>query len=112
MTTNISPSTIENTSQKVTTSTSTTEIPSRITTSESLSSTLENLYPQDLSYTCPPPVNGCRGPKDCLYKNPDCTKYYQCNDGSQAFVRDCPLGTEWNDSQKICDFPQKANCTQ
>ncbi|XP_054167164.1 uncharacterized protein LOC128964559 [Oppia nitens] len=84
-----------------------------VTTTTLPTTTLPNMYPQDVGHRCPPtPVNGCNGPKDCLYVFPgDCTKYYQCNDGGQAFIMNCPIGTEWSDRSKICDFPYYANCS-
>ncbi|CAG2177682.1 unnamed protein product, partial [Oppiella nova] len=61
-----------------------------------------NLYPQDVGFSCPSPVNGCRGPTDCLYKFPgDCTKFFHCSAGGQAFIMDCPIGTQWNDIKRI-----------
>ena len=75
-------------------------------------STLANMYPQAVRYSCPQAVNGCSGPKSCLYKNPDCSKFFHCNDGGQAFIMDCPIGLQWNDEQKICDNPENANCSE
>lgn len=80
-------------------------------TSNIIVTTARNLYPQDVGYSCPSPVNGCRGPTDCLYKFPgDCTKFFHCSAGGQAFIMDCPIGTQWNDIKRICDWPINAHC--
>jgi hypothetical protein len=58
---------------------------------------------------------GCMGPKDCLYPNPgDCVSYIQCvpqPDGSgEPQVMPCPGELEWNDTEKICDWPENSTC--
>lgn len=58
----------------------------------------------------------CLGPKDCLYPNPNrCDQFIHCevNAGSvsgRPTVKDCPAGLEWNDSEKICDWPVNSTC--
>ncbi|MEH1835806.1 MAG: carbohydrate-binding module family 14 protein [Nostoc sp.] len=58
----------------------------------------------------------CQGPKDCLYPNPkNCNTYIQCtvnNDGMTGtpVVMPCPGGLQWNDNQKICDWPNSSTC--
>lgn len=63
-------------------------------------------------YKCPrPPKGGCVGPKDCLHPNPDdCTTFIQCNDAKIAYLMPCPAGLEWNNREKICDWPRNAKC--
>lgn len=39
----------------------------------------------------------------------DCTKYYIC-DHNRKVERPCGPGTNWNDRQKVCDWPQNAGC--
>lgn len=54
---------------------------------------------------------GCKGPKDCLYPNPDnCNSFIQCtvnSDGETGtpVVMPCPDDLEWNDIDKLCDWP-------
>lgn len=38
-----------------------------------------------------------------------CDKYLTCLWGSFA-IFNCPPGLHWNDAEKICDWPHKANC--
>ncbi|KAJ6585823.1 hypothetical protein B0H19DRAFT_849130, partial [Mycena capillaripes] len=57
----------------------------------------------------------CMGPKDCLYANPEsCTNFIQCTvnpDGTGTpIVMPCPSGLEWNDNEKICDWPSSKTC--
>ncbi|KAF9917571.1 Cytidine deaminase 5 [Lobosporangium transversale] len=55
-----------------------------------------------LGFQCPEP-NG-------MYKNPkDCHSFYICRDGV-ARLGKCSGGFEWNDEDKICDFPEDARC--
>jgi len=50
----------------------------------------------------------CRGPRDCLYANPDnCDSFIQCtvNGDRQTgtpVVAKCPSGLQWSDRTKIC----------
>jgi hypothetical protein len=58
---------------------------------------------------------GCKGPKDCLYPNPEnCVTFIQCvpqPDGSgKPQVMPCPAGLEWNDIKKECDWPKDSTC--
>jgi hypothetical protein len=58
---------------------------------------------------------GCKGPKDCLYPNPaNCNSFIQCvpqPDGSgKPQVMPCPVGLEWNDNKKECDWSQDSTC--
>jgi hypothetical protein len=52
-------------------------------------------------------ITGCRGPKDCLYTNPEnCNAFIQCNDAGLAYDMPCaPENLEWNDNKKECDWP-------
>lgn len=58
----------------------------------------------------------CLGPKDCLYTNPNsCSTFIQCtvNPGGLTgtpVVMPCPVGLEWNDNKKECDWPQNSTC--
>ena len=53
----------------------------------------------------------CKGPKDCLYPNPDNNStFIQCTvnaDGvtGTPVVIPCPSGLEWNNNKKQCDYP-------
>lgn len=69
--------------------------------------------------TCPEEdivATQCAGPKDCLYQNPnDCSSFIACEvnpDGKtgQPSVLPCPSGLEWNDNEKICDWPANSTC--
>lgn len=49
----------------------------------------------------------CDGP---LFANPtDCHSYYVCLHG-RPFEMPCPFSLHWNDQNKVCDWPQNANC--
>lgn len=49
----------------------------------------------------------CDGP---LFANPnDCNSYYVCLHG-RPFKMPCPFSLHWNDQNKVCDWPQYANC--
>ncbi|KAJ6541168.1 hypothetical protein DFH09DRAFT_1174668 [Mycena vulgaris] len=68
-------------------------------------------------YVCPQAdidATGCRGPKDCLYPNPDdCHSYIQCNDGGLAYVMPCLsdiLPVAYNDATKECDLLGLIHC--
>ena len=66
-------------------------------------------------YRCPSEdiAFGCRGPKECLYPNPDnCSSFIQCTDGGLAYVMPCAHGTQWNDHKKWCDWPKHSTCTR
>ncbi len=58
----------------------------------------------------------CLGPKDCLYPNPDrCDGFIRCEVNADLKTgrpvhKVCPEGLQWNDSNKICDWPQKSTC--
>jgi len=58
----------------------------------------------------------CKGPKDCLYPNPDsCESFIHCEvnaDGTSGrpTIQDCPSGLEWNDNKKECDYPEQSTC--
>uniref|UniRef100_U5EPX5 Putative mucin-like peritrophin n=1 Tax=Corethrella appendiculata TaxID=1370023 RepID=U5EPX5_9DIPT len=39
----------------------------------------------------------------------DCSKYFIC-DGLTPVSSSCPVGLEWNDGAKYCDFPDNAKC--
>lgn len=60
---------------------------------------------------------GCQGPKDCLYPNAlSCDNFIQCMvnaDGvtGTPVVMPCPSGLQWNDNEKICDWPSQSTCT-
>ncbi|WP_437760038.1 carbohydrate-binding module family 14 protein [Sorangium sp. So ce1389] len=74
----------------------------------------------DTDFVCPREdiaATGCRGPKDCLYANPEsCNTFIECipnADGSGApVVRPCLSGLEWNDNEKQCDWPAYSTCSQ
>ncbi|CAG2176816.1 unnamed protein product, partial [Oppiella nova] len=59
---------------------------------------------------------GCKGPKDCLYPNPEnCQTFIQCtvnadNKTGTPVVMPCPAGLEWNDNIKRCDYPESSTC--
>jgi hypothetical protein len=64
-------------------------------------------------FTCPTDDlrnTGCRGPKDCLYPNPEnCYTFIQCTVDfggvtGTPVVMPCPAGLSWNDQEKICDY--------
>lgn len=58
----------------------------------------------------------CKGAKDCVYANPgSCNTYIKCSvnaDGRTATsnVHSCSASLEWNDKDKICDFPEHSTC--
>lgn len=53
-----------------------------------------------------PPIT-CNGP---LFANPnDCNSYFVCLHG-RPFKMPCPFSLHWNDENKVCDWPQNANC--
>jgi hypothetical protein len=66
--------------------------------------------PEDISAT------GCMGPKDCLYANPEsCNTFIKCtvnSDGTTGtpIIMDCPAGLEWNDEDKVCEYPFASTC--
>jgi hypothetical protein len=74
--------------------------------------------PPDNGFQCPRAdiVNtGCKGPKDCLYPNPNnCNSFIQCvpqPDGSgKPQLMPCPADLKWNDNKKQCDWPQDSTC--
>ncbi|CAG2110077.1 unnamed protein product [Medioppia subpectinata] len=59
---------------------------------------------------------GCMGPKDCLYPHSKhCDQFIHCEvnaDGvtGRPTIKDCPAGLEWNDNEKICDWPVSSTC--
>ena len=70
-------------------------------------------------FKCPPEdiiATKCMGPKDCLYPNPhSCSSFIQCTvnedlKSGTPVVMPCPAGLEWNDRQKICDWPANSTC--
>jgi len=64
-------------------------------------------------YKCPAEdiARGCKGPKDCLYTNPaSCDSFIQCTAAGLAYAMSCPLGLQWNDNEKICDWPPQSTC--
>ncbi|XP_074034576.1 peritrophin-1-like [Leptinotarsa decemlineata] len=40
---------------------------------------------------------------------PDCTKFYQCSDGT-LYLHDCPDGLHFNSVLNVCDWPHRAGC--
>jgi len=65
------------------------------------------------NYKCPAGdiARGCKGPKDCLYTNPaSCNSFIQCTAAGLAYVMPCPSGLQWNDDEKICDWPSQSTC--
>lgn len=49
----------------------------------------------------------CDGP---IFANlNDCGSYYVCLHG-RPFKMPCPFSLHWNDQNKVCDWPQYANC--
>ncbi|KAJ5352999.1 hypothetical protein N7452_001973 [Penicillium brevicompactum] len=72
------------------------------------------------AFTCPEEdiaATQCQGPKDCLYPNPDnCNSFIACeisNDGTTGIphLNDCPPNLEWNENEKICDYPEQSTCS-
>jgi hypothetical protein len=66
-------------------------------------------------YPCPQDDidnTGCKGPKDCLYSNPEnCNAFIQCNDAGLAYDMPCaPENLEWNDNTRVCDWPESSTC--
>lgn len=61
-------------------------------------------------------TTGCKGPKDCIYPDPDnCSTYIACvptDEAGNAYaqVMPCPAGLEWNDGKKWCDYPAQSTC--
>lgn len=60
----------------------------------------------------------CQGPKDCLYPNPKtrngfihCTVNADGKTGAPVEMP-CPKGLEWNDREKICDWPKNSGGSQ
>ena len=71
------------------------------------------------NFVCPEDdiaATGCKGPKDCLYPNPDsCESFIHCEvnaDGvtGRPTIQDCPSGLQWNDNTKECDYPEQSTC--
>ncbi|XP_054153525.1 peritrophin-1-like [Oppia nitens] len=60
----------------------------------------------------------CMGPQDCLYPHPyRCDQFIHCEinkdrKSARPQVKDCPNGLEWNNNQKICDWPESSTCRQ
>ncbi|CAG2178745.1 unnamed protein product, partial [Oppiella nova] len=58
----------------------------------------------------------CMGPKDCLYPHPKhCDQYIHCEvnaDGQtgRPTIKDCPDGLYWDDTNKICNWPDQSTC--
>lgn len=49
---------------------------------------------------------------DGFFSDPvDCTKYYQCAN-NHPFHMSCPPGTEWDETQKTCEWPADTTCFQ
>jgi len=70
-----------------------------------------NASPLHPTFKCPASdiVDDCRGPKDCLYPDPDdAGGYIQCNGAGMAYKMSCPADLWWNDTAKICDFPDNS----
>lgn len=67
-------------------------------------------------YQCPTDeinATGCRGPTDCLYRNPkNCNRFIQCNNEGVAYDMPCPAGLHFNEQTRICDCPENANCEE
>jgi hypothetical protein len=70
-------------------------------------------------FTCPVEDianTACQGPKDCLYPHPtNCNQFIHCEvnaDGvtGRPTVKDWPADLEWNDKEKICDWPSSSTC--
>ena len=61
-------------------------------------------------------ATACKGPKDCLYPNPDsCGNFIQCVPldlvgNAKPVVMPCPDGLQWNDGKKWCDYPNLSTC--
>ena len=77
------------------------------------------LYASANDFACPEDdiaATGCKGPKDCLYPDPDsCEKFIRCElnaDGvtGRPVERDCPTGLQWNDNKKECGDPEESTC--
>ena len=95
----------------------TTPKPIETTTEEKTQGSSSSSPPVDEVFVCPVEDianNGCKGPKDCLYPNPDdCHSFIQCRVNGEnktviPVVVPCapaepPL--EWNDNKKECDYP-------
>ncbi|CAO3614297.1 unnamed protein product [Cunninghamella echinulata] len=58
----------------------------------------------------------CMGPKYCLYLNPNnCNSFIHCIMDTDEInwkpvVLPCPSDFEWNDNEKICDWPSSSTC--
>ena len=66
-------------------------------------------------------ATACKGPKDCLYPNPDdCNSFIQCTVNADErtgtpVVMPCAPATpplEWNDNKKECDYPGSSTCPE
>jgi len=93
-----------------TTTTTTTKNPTTTATTTTTTSSPNTPIP---GYNCPAEdvAGGCKGPKDCLYPNPsNCSTFIQCTAAGLAYVMPCPSGLEWNDNEKICDWPTQSTC--
>ena len=59
-------------------------------------------------------AGGCLGLKDCLYPNPNnCNTFIKClatSDKGTAVVIPCPIGLQWNDNKKQCEYPEESTC--
>lgn len=82
------------------------------------SSALAAPKPVPNGFTCPKAEirkTKCLGPKDCLYAHPaDKAAFIQCTvnaDGVSGtpVAMPCPTGLNWNDRQRICDWPKNAD---
>lgn len=95
--------------------------PSTVKTAASTATTPVPSTSHSQNFVCPREDianTGCKGPKDCLYPNPqNCNTFIQCvpqPDGSgNPVVMPCapsnpPL--EWNDNKKECDYPGQGTC--
>jgi len=110
-----SPSTTTTTTtQRPTTTTTTSTTTQRPTTTTTTTTTTTSRPNTPISgYECPAGdiAGGCKGPKDCLYPNPsNCSTFIQCTAAGLAYVMPCPSGLQWNDDEKICDWPSQSTC--
>lgn len=79
--------------------------------------TIDKVQAQTTDFVCPEEdiaSTACKGPKDCLYPDPNSsTNFIQCTvnaDGvtGTPVVMNCAPASpdlEWNDNKKECDYP-------
>ena len=86
--------------------------------------TIDKAQAQSIGFVCPVQDianTACRGPKDCLYPNPEsCNNFIQCSinadgvTGTPVVMPCAPANPalEWNDNKKECDYPDNSTCNR